>query len=313
MKNLHVVVLAGGLSAERDVSLRSGRRIAEVVKEQGHDVEIVDVDVNLLSWLKKNKPDCVVPVVHGAVGEDGALRDVLDNLKIPYVGSTGPASRITFDKAIAKTVVAKSNISTADSIALPHTAFRELGADVVLDAIVEDLKTPLVVKPVHGGSALGVSVVKSRAELPAAMVNAFSYDSTALVEKYISGIELAVSVVEDSSTPRALPIVEIKPVSGIYDYSARYTAGMVEFFTPARISESEKDLVVNIAIEIHKLLGLRDWSRIDVILSDGKVWFLEATISPGLTETSLLPLAADASDTKLGVIVNSLINKAISR
>ncbi|MGA0884091.1 MAG: D-alanine--D-alanine ligase family protein, partial [Candidatus Nanopelagicales bacterium] len=156
-------------------------------------------------------------VVHGAVGEDGALRDVLDNLKIPYVGSTGPASRITFDKAIAKTIVAKSNIATADSIALPHTAFRELGADVVLDAIVEDLKTPLVVKPVHGGSALGVSVVKSRAELPAAMVNAFSYDSTALVEKYISGIELAVSVVEDSATPRALPIVEIKPVSGIYD------------------------------------------------------------------------------------------------
>jgi D-alanine-D-alanine ligase len=313
MKNLHVVVLAGGLSAERDVSLRSGRRVAEVVKEQGHDVEIVDVDVNLLSWLKKNKPDCVIPVVHGAVGEDGALRDVLDNLKIPYVGSTGPASRITFDKAIAKTIISKNNIATADSIALPHTAFRELGADVVLDAIVEDLKTPLVVKPVRGGSALGVSVVKSRSEIPAAMVNAFSYDSTALVEKYISGVELAVSVVEDKAEPRALPIVEIKPVSGIYDYSARYTAGMVEFFTPARISGAEKDLVTKTAIEIYKLLGLRDWSRIDVILSDEKVWFLEATISPGLTETSLLPIAADASDAKLGVIVNSLINKAISR
>lgn len=313
MKNLHVVVLAGGLSAERDVSLRSGRRIAEVVREQGHDVEIVDVDANLLSWLKKNKPDCVVPVVHGAVGEDGALRDVLDNLKIPYLGSTGPASRITFDKAIAKTVVSKSGIATANSIALPHTAFRELGADVVLDAIVEDLKTPLVVKPVHGGSALGVSVVQTRAELPAAMVNAFSYDTTALVEKYISGTELAVSVVEDKAAPRALPIVEIKPVKGIYDYSARYTAGMVEFFTPARISDSEKELVLSTAIEVHKLLGLRDWSRIDLILSDGKAWFLEATISPGLTETSLLPLAAEASETKLGEIVNSLINKAISR
>jgi D-alanine-D-alanine ligase len=308
-----VVVLAGGLSAERDVSLRSGRRISEVIKEQGHDVDLIDVDANLLNWLKQNKPDCVVPVVHGAVGEDGALRDVLDNLKIPYVGSTGPASRITFDKAIAKTVVAKSGISTPESIALPHTAFRELGADVVLDAVVENLKLPLVVKPVHGGSALGVSVVKTRSELPAAMVNAFSYDTTALIEKHVSGIELAVSVVEDEGDARALPIVEIRPDSGIYDYAARYTAGMVEFFTPARISESEAKRVSEIAIKIHQVLGLRDWSRIDLILEKDQIWFLEATISPGLTETSLLPLAAEASEKELGEIVNCLVAKAISR
>lgn len=313
MKNLHIVVLAGGLSAERDVSLRSGRRIAEVIKEQGHDVEVIDVDSNLLNWLKKNKPDCVVPVVHGAVGEDGSLRDVLDNLKIPYVGSTGPASRVTFDKAIAKTVVARSGFNTPSSIALPHTAFRELGAEVVLDAVVEDLEIPLVVKPVHGGSALGVSVVNSRSELPAAMVNAFSYDTTALIEEFVSGVELAVSVVEDEQAPRVLPVVEIKPDSGIYDYTARYTAGMVEFFTPARISAEETKLVSEAAINIHKVLGLRDLSRIDFILKDGKVWFLEATISPGLTETSLLPLAADASNKNLGEIINSLITKAISR
>lgn len=313
MKNLHIVVLAGGLSAERDVSLRSGRRIAEVIKEQGHDVEVIDVDSNLLNWLKKNKPDCVVPVVHGAVGEDGSLRDVLDNLKIPYVGSIGPASRVTFDKAIAKTVVARSGFNTPSSIALPHTAFRELGAEVVLDAVVEDLEIPLVVKPVHGGSALGVSVVNSRSELPAAMVNAFSYDTTALIEEFVSGVELAVSVVEDEQAPRALPVVEIKPDSGIYDYTARYTAGMVEFFTPARISAEETKLVSEAAISIHKVLGLRDLSRIDFILKDGKAWFLEATISPGLTETSLLPLAADASNKNLGEIINSLITKAISR
>jgi D-alanine-D-alanine ligase len=310
---LHVVVLAGGLSAERDVSLRSGRRISEVIKEQGHDVDLIDVDANLLNWLKQNKPDCVVPVVHGAVGEDGALRDVLDNLKIPYVGSTGPASRITFDKAIAKTVVAKSGISTPDSIALPHTAFRELGADVVLDAVVENLKLPLIVKPVHGGSALGVSVVETRGELPAAMVNAFSYDNSALIEKHVSAIELAVSVVEDEGAARALPIVEIRPVSGIYDYAARYTAGMVEFFTPARISDSDAKRVSEAAVKIHQILGLRDWSRIDLILDQDQIWFLEATISPGLTETSLLPLAADASNKTLGEIINSLITTAISR
>lgn len=313
MKNLHIVVLAGGLSAERDVSLRSGRRIAEVIKEQGHDVEVIDVDGNLLTWLKKNKPDCLVPVVHGAVGEDGALRDVLDNLKIPYLGSKGPASRVTFDKAIAKTIVAKSGINTPDSIALPHTAFRELGAEVVLAAVVENLEIPLVVKPVHGGSALGVSVVHSQSELPAAMVNAFSYDTTALIEKFISGVELAVSVVEDEQSARALPIVEIKPDSGIYDYSARYTAGMVEFFTPARISAEETKLVSETAVNIHKILGLRDWSRIDLILKDGVAWFLEATISPGLTETSLLPLAAAAADKNLGEIINSLIAKTIAR
>ena len=313
MKNLHIVVLAGGLSAERDVSLRSGRRLAEVIKEQGHDVEVIDVDGNLLNWLKKNKPDCVVPVVHGAVGEDGSLRDVLDNLKIPYVGSTGPASRVTFDKAIAKTVVARSGFNTPRSIALPHTAFRELGAEVVLDAVVEDLEIPLVVKPVHGGSALGVGVINSRSELPAAMVNAFSYDTTALIEEFVSGVELAVSVVEDERASRALPVVEIKPDSGIYDYTARYTAGMVEFFTPARISAEETKLVSEAAIGIHKVLGLRDLSRIDFILKDGKAWFLEATISPGLTETSLLPLAADASNKNLGEIINSLITKAISR
>ncbi len=313
MKNLHVVVLAGGLSAEREVSLRSGRRIAEVIKEQGHDVEVVDVDANLLNWLKQNKPDCVVPVVHGAVGEDGALRDVLDNLQIPYVGSKGPASRITFDKAIAKTIVAKNKIKTPNSIALPHTAFRELGADVVLDAVAQDLKLPLVVKPVHGGSALGVSVIHERSELPAAMVNAFSYDTTVLIEKYISGTELAVSVVEDEVTPRALPIVEICPDGGIYDYTARYTAGMVEFFTPARISESDAKRVSQVAIEIHQALGLRDWSRIDLILENDQIWFLEATISPGLTETSLLPLAAEASNKSLGEIINKLILTAISR
>ena len=218
-----VVVLAGGLSHERDVSLRSGRRVADALRGAGVEVEERDVDSTLVPALVADRPIAVLPVLHGAAGEDGAVRDVLGALRIPYVGATPDACRIAYDKPVAKTVVRGVGIATPDAVALPHAVFRELGAAAVLDAIVGELGLPLVVKPTRGGSALGASVVRTPDELPGAMVSCFAYGDTALLERHVTGTEIAVSVVDTGDGVVALPVVEIVPDSGFYDYAARTT------------------------------------------------------------------------------------------
>ncbi|MBA2561143.1 MAG: D-alanine--D-alanine ligase, partial [Propionibacteriales bacterium] len=175
MSRQRVVVLAGGLSHERDVSLRSGRRVAEAMATAGVEVSVRDVDAELLPWLRRERPDCVVPLLHGEVGEDGALREILELASMAYVGSSPAAARLAFDKPIAKQIVTRAGLNTPASIALPADTFREIGAITVMDAMIERLGLPLVVKPAKGGSALGVSVVTSSEDLPGAMVTCFSY------------------------------------------------------------------------------------------------------------------------------------------
>lgn len=309
-----IVVLAGGLSHERDVSIRSGRRVAEALREVGEQVVVHDLGPGLLGALAGDRPDCVIPLLHGAAGEDGSLRDVLDSLHLPYVGSEGDACRQSFDKMVARARVAGAGIHVAPAVALPHSLFRDLGAREVLDALVERVGLPLVVKPTRGGSALGVSVVRDRADLPGAMVGAFSYGETAMLESHVSGTELAVTVVEDATgTPIALPAVEIRPDSGIYDYAARYTAGTTEFFVPARLEESVAAECARVALEVHLSLGLRHLSRVDLIVtSEGMVTFLEANVAPGCTETSLLPQAVEASGGHLGTMFRRLVERALA-
>ncbi|HEU0287555.1 MAG TPA: D-alanine--D-alanine ligase [Nocardioidaceae bacterium] len=309
-----VVVLAGGLSHERDVSLRSGRRVADALRAADFEVQQRDFDVDLVPDLQTDPPACVVPVLHGEDGEDGALQEVLALLGIPHVGSPAAACRLAFDKAVAKSIVTNAGLSTPDALALPAETFRELGAASMMDALVRQLGLPLVVKPTRGGSALGVHVVNRREDLPSAMVGCFSYGPIALVERFIRGTEVAVTVVEDDSGARALPIVEIRPDGGVYDYSARYTAGATEFVVPAQLSDAASDASAAAAVAAHRALGLRDLSRSDLIVADdGSVWFIEVNVSPGMTETSLVPLAVEAAGTTLSAVCGDLVRQAIDR
>jgi D-alanine-D-alanine ligase len=210
-----ILVLAGGLSHERDVSLRSGRRVAEALRGVGLEVLERDVDAHLLTTLRTDRPACVVPMLHGATGEDGAIREVLELLDVPYVGAPPAACRVAFDKPVAKAVAARAGILTPDSFCLPHETFRELGAAAVMAALVDRLGLPLMVKPAKSGSALGCSVVHSAEELPSAMVSAFAYGDVALLERFVEGLEVAVPVFDDGSGPRALPAVAIEPDGGV--------------------------------------------------------------------------------------------------
>lgn len=304
---LRVVVLAGGLSYERDVSLRSGRRVADALRAVGVEATVLDVDPALLPALDQLKPDAVLPVLHGAVGEDGAVRGALDMLDLAYVGSAPAACRVAFDKPTAKDVVAAAGIMVPAGVALPHSTFRELGAVALLGRLVEKLGLPLMVKPARGGSALGCMAVRTASELPDALVAAYSYGETVLVEQFVVGTEVAVSVIDVGDGPVALPPVEIVPLSGVYDYAARYTAGETEFFCPARLDEKTTAAVQEAALTVHRALGLAQLSRADLVVDDeGMVWFLEANVAPGMTETSLLPLSVDAAGLDLGELCRDL-------
>ncbi|MBB4738118.1 D-alanine-D-alanine ligase [Actinoplanes octamycinicus] len=311
---LRVLVLAGGLSYERDVSLRSGRRVLDALRSTGMTAELHDADVSLLPALQADPPDAVVIALHGATGEDGSLRGVLDLCGVPYVGADARTARLAWDKPSAKSRLREAGIPTPDWVALPHDRFSELGAVAVLDRIVERLGLPLMVKPAQGGSGLGAAVVREAADLPAAMVGCFAYDSTALVEQYVSGTRLAVSIVDLGTGPEALPIVEIVPRDGVYDYAARYTAGLTTWHVPARLDPEVAARVSETALTAYKALGLRDLSRIDVIVSEGgEPQVLGCNVSPGMTETSLLPLAVQAAGVDLGAVLGALVGRAVAR
>ena len=308
------LVLAGGLSHERDVSLRSGRRCADALRGAGHQVVLRDADATLLTELANRPYDAALIALHGGAGEDGALRQVLDLVGLPYVGSAPAACRAAWDKPTAKDALGRAGLRTPASVTLPHAAFRDLGAAAVLDRIVEHLGLPLMVKPARGGSALGATVVDTSQDLPPAMVQCFSYGESALVESFVEGTELAVTVLDDADGPRALPAVEIVPVSGVYDYAARYTAGQTEFFTPARLATAVAAEVARVAVAAHVALGLRDLSRVDLIVdAAGVAQLLEVNVAPGMTETSLLPMGVEAAGLELGAVLGSLLERAASR
>ncbi len=306
-----VVVLAGGISHERDISLRSGRRVADSLLEHGLDVELRDPDATLLAYLRDNRPDAVWPALHGASGEDGALRGLLEFLGVPFVGSSSSAARLAWDKPTAKIIVARAGVATPRSITLGRDAFRELGADAIFAAIDDELPVPLVVKPAQGGSAQGVTIVTERDAMPRAMVEAYTYWDVALVEQQITGTEIAVGVIDTGDGPVALPAVEIEPLSGVYSFEARYNAGETRFYTPARLSDEVTARAAETAVAAHVALGMRHLSRVDLIVDGaGTPWFLEANVLPGLTETSLLPQALEAAGHDLGWIYTRLAEAA---
>lgn len=308
------VVLAGGLSHEREVSLRSGRRVTEALREVGVEVDQRDVDADLLPALAADPPAAVFPALHGAAGEDGAIRGVLELLGLPYVGAAPDGCRVAFDKPTAKATVRAAGLTTPPAVALPKEMFHDLGASAVLDRVVGRLGLPLFVKPGQGGSALGAALVQRREELPGAMIGCFGYGDTALIENYVPGTEVAVSVIDLGQGPEPLPAIEIVPDGPAYDYVARYTAGQAEFFAPARLTTETARRASDVAVASHRALGLRDLSRTDLIIDrDGGVHFLEVNVAPGMTETSTLPMAAEAAGMEPGVLYRDLLHAATRR
>lgn len=308
-----VVVLAGGISHERDVSLRTGRQVADSLLEHGLEVELRDPDATLLPALLADRPDVVWPALHGASGDDGALRGLLGFLGIPFVGARAEAARLAWDKPTAKVVVSRAGVATPRSISLGRDAFRELGAEAVFAAIGDELPVPLVVKPAQGGSALGVTIVTDAAQLPRAMVDAYTYWDVAVIEQFIAGTEIGIGVIDTGDGPVALPAVEIEPTSGVYGYEERYNPGLTNFYAPARIADDAAAVAAETALAAHRALGLRHISRIDLIVDGaGTAWFLEASVMPGLTETSLVPLALEAAGHDLGWVYARLAEAAIA-
>ena len=309
---LKIQVLAGGISHEREVSLKSGRRVADALTDAGASVVIREPDAALLANIRKDKPDVIWPVLHGASGEDGALRDILALTGVPFVGATAQGARLAWDKSIAKILVEREGVQTPASITLPKDTFRELDAEGVLKTVAASLALPVVVKPAKSGSAQGVTIVRKADQLSRAMIDAYVYCDVAIIERYVEGTELAISIIDLGAGPIALPAVEIQPIAGQFGYQERYTAGETNYFVPARIKKTVAERAANMAIAVHEILGLRHLSRIDMIVDNkGVAWFLEANVLPGLTETSLLPQAVTAAGHSLGEVYLNLAQAAI--
>lgn len=312
-RTLDIVVVSGGISHERDVSLRSGRRVADRLSAMGHRVVLREPDAALLSFLLERRPDVVWPAVHGASGEDGALLGLLEAAGFAYVGSETDAARLAWFKPTAKTLVRRAGFETPRSVTLPRETFRELGATGILAQVEAHLPGPLVVKPAQGGSAQGVSIVAASSELPRAMVEAYTYGEVVLIEQQIVGTEVSVGVLDLGDGPFALPPVEIEPVAGRYTFEARYNAGETRFYTPARLPEEALAEVSRVAVAVHDILGLRHLSRIDFIVDgNGVPWFFDANVLPGMTETSLIPQAIEASGRYLGDVYSTLARLALA-
>lgn len=308
-----VAVLAGGISHERDISLTSGRLLAEALSNHGLRVDLRDSDAALIPSLLSNRPDVIWPVLHGTSGEDGSLLGILETLGIPTVGSNAAATRLAWDKPSAKTVVERAGVSTPNSLTLTRDAFRELGAEGVLSVIADSFGFPVAVKPARGGSAQGVSMVNSLDELRRGLVHAYTYSDQALIERQIVGTEVCVTVLQTAAGRTALPAVEIEPLSGFYGFEERYNAGETRFYAPARLDATVSSVVHDTALLVHEALGLGHISRVDLIVdSNGVPWFLEASVSPGLTDTSTVALALEAEQIDPGAAFAGLVQDAFS-
>lgn len=308
---MRVLILSGGISHERDVSLKSGRRVADALIDAGFEVEIKEPDHELIGHLMAERPDVVWSTLHGAVGEDGSLQDLMRLAAIHFVGSEAAAARLAWNKPVAKSLVERHGIQTPQCMALPRSTFKELNAESVLAMVGTELGFPLIVKPSRAGSAQGVTKVTGAQGFAKAMVDAFAYDEIVMVEKFIAGTEVSVSILDLGAGPVALPAVEIVPESGRFGYNERYVPGETNYFVPARLSPEVLARLSEQAITVHNALRLRHLSRIDFIVDENQdIWFLEANVTPGMTETSLLPQAVQASGEGLADTYAALVNAA---
>ena len=300
---MKVAVLKGGSSLEREVSLRSAARVEDAVGELGHHAIGIDVGQDLVARLREDRPDVVFIALHGPGGEDGTVQELLEILDLPYTGPGVAACALCMDKVAAKHEMRAAGIPTPDWAAFNATAFRELGAADTLDEIEARLGFPLVVKPASQGSSLGVELVATRDDVPEALLAAFSYDDRVLLERYVKGRELAVSVLDGE----ALPIVEAIPREGdFFNFEARYEIGRTDYVCPAELPDDAQ--VRELATRTYETLGCSGFARVDLILADEGPQVLEVNAIPGLTDTSLFPMAAEAA----GIGFTSLVERILA-
>jgi D-alanine-D-alanine ligase len=303
-----VAVLKGGRSLERGVSLRSGARVEDALGRLGHEMVALDVGSDLVKRLGAERPDVAFVAMHGVGGEDGTAQELLEILGIPFTGPGAVACARCMDKSLAKHAIREAGLPTPDWFAFSETAFRELGAADALGEIERSLGFPLVVKPSRGGSSLGVKFAAGPGEVAQALVSAFSYDDRVLLERFVEGRELAVSVLGDE----ALPVVEAIPAKGDrYDFEARYEIGRTRFVCPAELAEEEHVAVTEAALATYRALGCSGFARIDLILEPSGPQVLEANAIPGLTDTSLLPQAAEAAGMSFEQLVERILDLAL--
>ncbi len=319
---MRVAVLKGGGSLERTVSLRSGARAQEALKALGHEAVAIDVGPDLLAELLECRPDAAFVALHGRDGEDGTVQGLLEAIGVPYTGSGPAACMRCTDKALAKYLMREAGIPTPDFHTFKRSAVKELGVAAALPSIGRELGFPMVVKPASQGSAFGVKFAHSSEELPPAIVGALSYDSKVVLERYVKGRDLAVSVLDSEGgrapvlEPIALPVVEAIPREReFYDYESRYEIGMTTYVCPAELPPETTARAQELALAVYKLLGCHGVARIDLMLAEdtGEPEVLEANVVPGLTETSLLPIASDAAGIDLYALVGRILQSAFTR
>ncbi len=308
-----VIVVAGGLSHEREISLESGRRVARELAHAGFEVTQSDLQPSLIELISTLDHPVVFPMLHGGAGEDGAVAEVFELVGVPYVGSTAVACRASYDKALAIPVAARAGLTVPQRVILPSDMFHDLGAARLMDLIEHRLGLPLFVKPSASGSALGASRVDRIEDLPTALVAAYSYGPVAVIEECIEGTEIAVPVFDLGEGPVAFPPVEIRPASGRYDFEARYTAGATTYICPAELDETTIAACQRAAVTAHTSLGLRDFSRADIIVRQGEPVFIESSVAPGMTETSLVPLSLETAGESLPEVLAALVEQAVAR
>lgn len=309
----NVAVLMGGKSLEREVSLHTGKRVSQALKEKGYPVTTIDVDEHLVFQLKRKKYHLAYIALHGQYGEDGTVQELLEILHIPYTGTGIYGSMIGMDKALSKEIFKREKIPTPDFYALSSGAIKEMGASAVLNRIAKKIGLPIVVKPSAQGSALGIKFVYKNEQLPTAILGALSYGDKIILEKYIEGKEIALSVLGNKN-PMALPIVEIVPKKGFFDFQSMYTMGMTDYYIPARISTKLTKKIQDLSIKVFNVLQCSNVARVDIIIGKDNIpYVLEINTVPGMTETSLLPMAAENAGINFPDLVEKIVKLSLAK
>jgi D-alanine-D-alanine ligase len=305
------VVAMGGRSLEREISLRSGRRVERALRALGHSVGVLDADGDFVARVIELQPDFVFVAMHGRGGEDGTLQDLLETLGVPYTGSDPLASALCMDKMLFKRMLRLHGIPTPAFHSFNETAFRELGGARTFPRLLAELGLPVVVKPVAQGSAIGIKFVHTAEQLPSAILGAFGYGDRVLVERRVAGRELAVTVVDRDGGPRVLPIVELFTPESFYSYEAHYTIGQLRMESPADLQPAVRERVESVALASYRLMGCRDFARVDLILDElGEPQVLEINTIPGLTETGIVTAAAEAAGLTFEQLVAAIVARA---
>lgn len=309
VKRLRVALIAGGISGEREISMKSGDAVEKALDPAKYEVKRYDPRDDLELLLKNSdNTDLALILLHGRYGEDGSMQGLLDLLGVSYVGSGVLGSAMAMNKRIAKSVLRSEGLVVAEDVLLCH------GEPYSLDQILERLGASTVVKPVSEGSSIGVMICHSKEELLKGIEVAFHHDREVLVERFLEGKELTCCVLGNDSL-EALPVIEIvpNPQYSFFDYQAKYTPGATNEICPARITRAQGEEVRSCAMRAHRALQCRDWSRTDMILSNNKVYVLETNTIPGMTDTSLVPLAARTAGMTFSQLVDRLIGLCMER